>query len=40
MQFLHWGLPPTREKQKKQKAQSAKTDTDLSTNIGLDKMQP
>ena len=38
MQFLHWDLPPTREKQKKQKAQSAKTD--LSTNIGLDKMQP
>ena len=32
--------PPTREKQKKQKFQAAKTDTEVSTDIGLDKMQP
>ena len=32
--------PPTREKRKKQKFQAAKTDTEVSTDIGLDKMQP
>ena len=40
MEFLHWDLPPTRERQKKQKVQAAKADTEVSTNIGLDKRQP